>query len=70
MVRGMDYDVLIVGAGPAGSAAAACSAKAGARTLLVDRKKEIGTPVQCGEVVERLPPYPKRSQTAPWCGAM
>ena len=65
MVRRMNYDVLIVGAGPAGSAAAACSAKAGARTLLVDRKKEIGTPVQCGEVVSasllaqsglRLPP--------------
>jgi digeranylgeranylglycerophospholipid reductase len=65
MVRWMKYDVLIVGAGPAGSAAAACSAKAGARTLLVDRKKEIGTPVQCGEVVSasllahsglRLPP--------------
>jgi digeranylgeranylglycerophospholipid reductase len=47
----MDCDVLIVGAGPAGCAAGAASAKRGARTLVIDRKKEIGTPVQCGEVV-------------------
>jgi digeranylgeranylglycerophospholipid reductase len=61
----MDCDVLIVGAGPAGCAAGAASAKRGARTLVIDRKKEIGTPVQCGEVVSssllsqsglRLPP--------------
>ncbi len=61
----MDCDVLIVGAGPAGCAAGASSAKRGARTLVIDRKKEIGTPVQCGEVVSasllkqsglRLPP--------------
>jgi len=47
----MDCDVLVVGAGPAGSGAARASASAGARTLMVDKKKEIGTPVQCGEVI-------------------
>ncbi len=46
-----EIDVLVVGAGPAGSAAAAAAARAGAKTLLIDRKKEIGTPVQCGEVI-------------------
>ena len=47
----MECDVLVVGAGPAGSGAARASALAGARTLMVDKKKEIGTPVQCGEVI-------------------
>ena len=47
----MDCDVLVVGAGPAGSGAARASALAGAKTLMIDKKKEIGTPVQCGEVI-------------------
>jgi len=47
----MDCDVLVVGAGPAGSGAARTSALTGAKTLMVDKKKEIGTPVQCGEVI-------------------
>lgn len=42
---------MVVGAGPAGSGAARSSAMNGARTLMVDKKKEIGTPVQCGEVI-------------------
>ncbi len=46
-----ECEVLVVGAGPAGSAAALTSAEGGVSTLLIDRKKEIGTPVQCGEVV-------------------
>ncbi|OPY31477.1 MAG: Digeranylgeranylglycerophospholipid reductase [Methanomassiliicoccales archaeon PtaU1.Bin124] len=46
-----EIDVLVVGAGPAGSGAARAAAQIGARTLMIDRKKEIGTPVQCGEVV-------------------
>jgi digeranylgeranylglycerophospholipid reductase len=47
----MDCEVLVVGAGPAGSGAARSSAMNGAKTLMVDKKKEIGTPVQCGEVI-------------------
>jgi digeranylgeranylglycerophospholipid reductase len=46
-----DVDVLVVGAGPAGSGAGMAAAQQGASTLIVERKKEIGTPVQCGEVV-------------------
>ncbi|HEX9340018.1 MAG TPA: NAD(P)/FAD-dependent oxidoreductase [Thermoplasmata archaeon] len=45
------YDVLVVGAGPAGGTAARYAARRGLRVLLVDKRKEIGVPVQCGEYV-------------------
>lgn len=43
------YDIIIAGAGPAGSMAAKEAAKAGASVLMIERKKEIGAPVRCGE---------------------
>lgn len=43
------YDVIVVGAGPAGSMAAEAAAKKGASVLLLERRKEIGAPVRCGE---------------------
>ena len=46
-----EWDVLVIGAGPAGCGAGIGAAEGGAKTLVIDRKKEIGTPVQCGEVV-------------------
>lgn len=51
-------DVLVVGAGPAGCSAARTTADAGSHTIFVDKKKEIGVPVQCAEAVgEYLIPY-------------
>lgn len=44
-----DYDIIIVGAGPAGSFAAKKAAEEGAKVLVVDRRKELGAPVRCGE---------------------
>ena len=44
-----DYDVVVVGAGPAGAFAAKEAAAQGAKVLLLDRRKEIGAPVRCGE---------------------
>jgi digeranylgeranylglycerophospholipid reductase len=47
------FDVVTVGAGPAGSTAARFAAEGGAKTLLVDQRAEIGYPVQCGEFLVR-----------------
>src|SRR5438876_8139257 len=45
------YDVIVVGSGPAGGTAARYAARRGLKVLLVDKRKEIGVPVQCGEYV-------------------
>jgi geranylgeranyl reductase family protein len=47
------YDIIVVGAGPAGSTAAREAARRGAKVLLIDRKQRIGLPVQCAELVSR-----------------
>ncbi len=44
-------DLLVVGAGPAGSMAARIAAQAGARVLLVEKRPVVGQPVQCAEYV-------------------
>ena len=43
----MNYDVVVVGAGPAGAMAAKYAAQKGARTLLIEEHASIGSPVQC-----------------------
>jgi digeranylgeranylglycerophospholipid reductase len=45
------YDIVVIGAGPAGSSAAQAAAQRGTRVLLVDRRQRIGVPVQCAEFV-------------------
>ncbi|HRE46727.1 MAG TPA: NAD(P)/FAD-dependent oxidoreductase [Aggregatilineales bacterium] len=45
------YDVVVVGAGPAGSVAARRSAEAGLRVLLIEKRQEIGVPVRCAEAI-------------------
>ncbi|MGB6443266.1 MAG: FAD-dependent oxidoreductase, partial [Thermoplasmata archaeon] len=39
------FDVVVVGAGPAGALAARAAAAAGATTLLLDHRPELGHPV-------------------------
>jgi digeranylgeranylglycerophospholipid reductase len=46
-----DYDVVVIGAGPAGSIAARTCAQAGLRVLLAEKRQEIGSPVRCAEAV-------------------
>jgi len=45
--------VIVVGAGPAGSTAARYAARRGMKTLLLDRRRVVGVPVQCGEYVAK-----------------
>ena len=49
----LKYDVVVVGAGPAGSSAARYAAMRGCNTLMVEKRQEIGSPVRCGEGVAR-----------------
>jgi geranylgeranyl reductase family protein len=44
-------DLLVIGAGPAGSSAAISAAKMGLTVVLIDRKTRIGDPPHCGEFV-------------------
>ncbi|HID73354.1 TPA: FAD-binding protein, partial [Candidatus Micrarchaeota archaeon] len=43
------YDMIIIGAGPAGSTMARVAAQGGMNVLVVDKRKELGIPVRCGE---------------------
>ncbi len=45
------FDVLIVGAGPAGSMVAQTCADSGLSVAMIERKSVVGTPVRCGEGV-------------------
>lgn len=45
------FDVIVVGAGPAGAMAARYAAKGGLRVALLERKENAGIPVRCGEGV-------------------
>lgn len=45
------YDVIVVGAGPAGSTAARYAASAGASVLVLEKDRDVGYPVRCAEAV-------------------
>jgi len=47
------YDVVVVGGGPSGSLTARYAAAGGARTLMIEKRQEIGSPVRCGEGIAR-----------------
>jgi digeranylgeranylglycerophospholipid reductase len=46
-----DYDIIVVGAGPAGSTAARYAAAGGAKVLMLEKDRDVGYPVRCGEAV-------------------
>jgi digeranylgeranylglycerophospholipid reductase len=50
----MECDVLVVGAGPAGSMAAKTAAEKNVKTILIEKNQTIGTPVRCGEGINKF----------------
>ena len=48
------YDVIVVGAGPAGSMTAKTAAEEGLSVLLIERELEVGVPDKCGEYLPSL----------------
>jgi digeranylgeranylglycerophospholipid reductase len=49
----MEYDIVVVGSGPAGSVTARFAAENGAKVLIIERRAEVGVPVLCGEGISR-----------------
>jgi len=47
------YDVIVVGAGPAGSMAARFAAEKGASVLMLEKDRDVGYPVRCGEAISK-----------------
>ena len=45
------YDIVVVGSGPAGATTARFAAAKGLSVLLVDKKQELGSPIQCSGAV-------------------
>ncbi len=60
-----EYDIIVVGAGPAGSTAARYASAGGASVLMLEKDRDVGYPVRCGEAVSHegliqfLEPNPK-----------
>lgn len=48
-----NYDIIIVGAGPAGSIAARFAAEQGVSVLMLEKDRDVGYPVRCGEAISK-----------------
>lgn len=51
MTDRLKTDILVVGAGPAGSVTARYAAERGAQVTFIERRPEVGVPVRCGELM-------------------
>lgn len=44
-----EYDIVVVGAGPAGTVAARYAAQNGVSVLILEKDRDVGYPVRCAE---------------------
>ncbi|MEZ4961040.1 MAG: NAD(P)/FAD-dependent oxidoreductase [Saprospiraceae bacterium] len=47
------FDIVVIGSGPAGATTARIAAQKGLKVLLVDKRQELGAPIQCSGAVSR-----------------
>ena len=59
------YDVVVVGAGPAGSMTAKTAAERGLSVLLLERELEVGVPDKCGEYIPSLEEMKRLAPSVP-----
>lgn len=70
-----DHDMIIIGGGPAGSTLARLAAQGGMDVLVLDKRKQVGIPVRCGEglgareIVKEGLDIPKRAYSTEIKGA-
>ena len=48
-----NFDIIVVGAGPAGSMAARFAAEQGVSVLMLEKDRDVGYPVRCGEAISK-----------------
>jgi digeranylgeranylglycerophospholipid reductase len=48
-----EYDIIVAGAGPAGSIAARYAAQQGVSVLMLEKDRDVGYPVRCGEAISK-----------------
>ena len=65
MMKKNRCDILVIGAGPAGSTAARMAAEKGAHVIVIERKASIGIPVRCAEYIPAQLPG-----VSTWAGSM
>jgi digeranylgeranylglycerophospholipid reductase len=63
------YDLVVVGAGPAGATAARCAAEQGLAVLLLEKRQEIGSTVRCAEGINEQMLLPFLDPDRRWISA-
>jgi digeranylgeranylglycerophospholipid reductase len=61
-----DHDIIVIGGGPAGATFARIAAAGGLDVMVIDKRKEIGVPVRCGEALGVSEPARENLEIPKW----